>query len=105
MTNLLTTFNVRWAFAQRPAVGDLPPGGLDHWRSAFSFAFGNAGSSTRCRHVPCLHKHAGTAIHGSLAACRRSALEQLNILKSKDPCHEKSIVINIILLFKYYIIM
>jgi len=25
MTNLLTTFNVRWALAQRPAVGDLSP--------------------------------------------------------------------------------
>jgi len=29
-----------WGFA---------PGGLDHWRSAFSFAFGNAGSSTECQ--------------------------------------------------------
>jgi hypothetical protein len=25
MTNFLTTFNVRWALAQRPVLGDLPP--------------------------------------------------------------------------------
>jgi hypothetical protein len=25
MTHLLEAFNVRWAFAHRPAIGDLPP--------------------------------------------------------------------------------
>jgi len=59
------------------------PGNPNHWRSAFSFAFDNAGSTTACRHAPCTRKHTGKAINGSLAVCRRAVRGSITVAKAR----------------------